>query len=45
MTAFFAAALEWVVSLFVILSCVVVAGAAALILISYITGQRNWRHS
>ncbi|WP_158647020.1 hypothetical protein [Paraburkholderia azotifigens] len=45
MTDFLAAALEWVVTLFVILSCVVAAGTAALILISYITSRRNWRHS
>jgi hypothetical protein len=41
MTVFFAAAVEWVVTLFVILFCVAAAGTAALVLIGYLTSQRN----
>jgi hypothetical protein len=44
MTVFFTAAVEWVATLFVILFCVVAAGTAALILISYVTSQRNRLH-
>jgi hypothetical protein len=44
MTVFFTAAVEWVATLFVILFRVVAAGTAALVLIGYLTSQRNRLH-